>query len=97
VADGLLLTRRERFLASSERVGLLGAPALALASAIAALDLPALAGFVAAIAGIAAVAVGPGVRTRAGALIGGVLLAAGEFVFLLVVSWLLAHPILPGS
>jgi hypothetical protein len=97
VADGLLLTRRERLRNYSERTALVVGPSLVLALVALALGLWVDAVVVVAIAAITALALGSAVRTRTGAAVLGVLLVAGIFLLLLVISWVASHPIQRGD
>jgi hypothetical protein len=97
VADGLLLTRRERLRNYTERTGLVVGPSLVLALVALALGLWVDALVVVAIAGITALALGSAVRSRAGAAVLGVFLVAGIFLLLLAISWVASHPIQRGD
>jgi hypothetical protein len=97
VADGLLLTRRERLRNYTERTGLVVGPSLVLALVALALGLWVDAVVVVAIAGITALALGSAVRSRAGAAVLGVFLLAGIFLLLLAISWVASHPIQRGD
>jgi hypothetical protein len=96
VADGLLLTRRERFRIYTERTGLAFAAPAALVVVALALRAPAVAVAMAVVGGMLAVAIGTSVRTRAGAAFGGLVVAAALYVLNLALAWLGTHPILPG-
>jgi hypothetical protein len=97
VADGLLLTRRERLRNYTERTGLVVGPSLVLGLVALVLGLWVDALVVVAIAGITALALGSAVRSRAGAAVLGVFLVAGIFLLLLAISWVASHPIQRGD
>jgi multisubunit Na+/H+ antiporter MnhB subunit len=82
MADGLLLTRRERLRLYWLKFGCAAAPQLALAIAALAVMGVLLALFVASSA-----------RKPRGALIGGIVCAVVLFLFQLVVAWFATHPI----
>ena len=95
--DGLLLTRRERLRRYGERTALVVGPSLVLALVALALGLWVDAIVVVAIAGITALALGSAVRTRGGAAVIGLVLVAGIFLILFVISWIASHPIQRGD
>ena len=95
--DGLLLTRRQRLRGFGERTGLIVGPSAILALVALGLGLWVDAIFVAAIAGLTALAAGSTARSRVGAAVFGLLLAGGIFVFLLAAAWLISHPIQRGD
>jgi hypothetical protein len=95
--DGLLLTRRQRLRSFGERSVLVAGPSCVLALVVLGLGLWVDAVFVVAIAGLVALAVGSTLRTRRAAAIFGLLLAGGIYLFLLIGSWLLSHPIQRGD
>jgi hypothetical protein len=95
--DGLLLTRRERLRGYSERMGLIVGPSGLLALVGVALGIWASAAFMAAVAGMVAVAAGSSLRTRRGAAVFGLCLAAAIFVFMILVALVMSHPILKGD
>jgi hypothetical protein len=95
--DGLLLTRRQRLRGFGEKTGLVAGPSLVFALVVLALGLWVDAIFVAAVAALTAISLGPMARTRLGAAICGFLLAGSLFVFLLFTAWIVSHPILPNS
>ena len=53
--------------------------------------------FVAAIAGMVALAAGSSVRSRKGSAVFGLCLVAAILLFLLIASWLISHPIQRGD
>ena len=90
--DGLLLTRAERLRGFGEKVGLVAGPSAVLALVLLALGFWADAIFVAVVAGLTAVSLGPVVSTRRGAALCG-LLTAGVLVGLLLFSaYIVSHP-----
>jgi len=95
--DGLLLTRRERLRGYSEKTALVLAPSLVLALVVLALGGWVDAVVVTAVAGLTAFALGSTVRTRVGAAVIGLLLAAAIIGFLLAASWVISHPIQRGD
>jgi hypothetical protein len=90
--DGLLLTRGERLRNFGERTGLVAGPSLAFALVLLGLGLWVDAVFVAGVAGLTGVSLGPMTRTRLGAVICGVLLVGGLFTVLLFSAWIASHP-----
>jgi hypothetical protein len=95
--DGLLLTRRERLRSYGAKTGLVVAPSCVLALVVLALGLWVDAIFVAAVAAMTALAAGSSIRTRRGAAVFGLCLAAAVVCFLLIASWLISHPIQRGD
>jgi hypothetical protein len=95
--DGLLLTRRQRLRSFSEKTSLVVGPSGVLALVELALGLWVDSIFVAAVAGMTALAAGSSIRTRRGAAVCGLLLVAAILVFLLIASWLISHPIQRGD
>jgi hypothetical protein len=95
--DGLLLTRRERLRAYSEKAALVAGPSLVVALVAVVVGQWVVAIAVAAVAVLAALGLGSALRTRTGAVVLGLLLVAGIVVFLLLVSWLGSHPIQRGD
>ncbi|HEX5175136.1 MAG TPA: hypothetical protein VFV91_13440 [Gaiellaceae bacterium] len=95
--DGLLLTRRERLRGYTEKTGLVVGPSVVLALVELALGLWVVAVFVAAVAGMVALAAGSSLRTRKGSAVFGVCLLAAILLFLLVASWFISHPIQKGD
>jgi tellurite resistance protein TehA-like permease len=95
--DGLLLTRRERLRGYTEKTGLVVGPSVVLALVELALGLWVVAVFVAAVAGMVALAAGSSLRTRKGSAVFGVCLLAAVLLFLLVASWFISHPIQKGD
>jgi hypothetical protein len=95
--DGLLLTRRQRLRSYGEKTALVVGPSLVLALVVLAMGQWADAIFVAAVAGMTALALGSTLKTRVGAAIFGLLLVGGIAAFLLAASWLISHPIQRGD
>jgi hypothetical protein len=97
MADGLLLTRRERArLFWSKFAGGVG-PSLIVAIAALAIDGGATAWAIAIFGVLIGLIVAWSARTVRGALIGGLVVAALLIVFQIVVAWFFTHPVLPGS
>ena len=95
--DGLLLTRRQRLRSYGEKTGLIVGPSAVFSFVELALGLWVDAIFVAAVAGMVALAAGSSLRTRRGAAVFGLCLAAAILAFLLIASWLISHPIQRGD
>jgi hypothetical protein len=95
--DGLLLTRGQRLRSYGEKTGLVVGPSVVLALVALALGLWVDAVFVVAIAAMTGLAAGSSIRSRAGAAVFGLFLAAAIFSFLLVVAWFISHPIQRGD
>jgi hypothetical protein len=95
--DGLLLTRRERLRSYGEKTSLVLGPSGVLALVVLAVGLWVDSVLVAAIGGMTALAAGSSIRTRRGAAVCGLCLAAAILCFLLIVSWLISHPIQRGD
>jgi hypothetical protein len=95
--DGLLLTRRQRLRSFGEKTALVFAPSLVLAVVALALRLWVDAVAIAGIAGLAALGWGSAARTRKGAAILGLVVLAGNVLFLVVAAWLISHPIQRGD
>jgi hypothetical protein len=95
--DGYRLTRRQRLRTYTEKTALVVGPSVVLALVALALGLWVDALVVVAIAGITAIALGSAVRTRVGAAVMGVVLAAGIFLIMLAISWIASHPIQRGD
>jgi hypothetical protein len=95
--DSYRLTRRERLRKYGEKTALVVGPSLVLALVVLALGQWVVAAVVAAIAGLAAIALGSALRTRVGAAVMGLLLVGGLVAFLLAVDWLGTHPIQRGD
>jgi hypothetical protein len=97
MADGLLLTRKERvrffWLSFAAGVG----PALVVAAIALALGGGAAAWAIAIFGVLIGLLVATSARTLRGALIGGLLIAALLIAFQIVVAWFFTHPVLPGS
>ena len=95
--DGLLLTRRQRLRSLGEKTGLVVGPSFVFALVVLGMGLWVDAVFVAAVAGLTALAAGPSLRSRAGAVVFGLLLAGAILAFLLAAGWLISHPIQKGD
>ncbi|HET7566797.1 MAG TPA: hypothetical protein VFJ91_02320 [Gaiellaceae bacterium] len=96
MADGLLLTPTQRLRRYGERTALaLAAPCVLVVLALAD-GAPAVAVALAVVAGLLALAIGTSVRTRTGAAVGGVVVAACLYAFNLALAWLGTHPMIPG-
>jgi hypothetical protein len=95
--DGLLLTRGQRLRSYGEKAGLVVGPAIVLALVELALGLWVDAVFVVAIAAMTALGAGSSIRSRRGAAVFGLLLAAGILCFLLILAWFISHPIQRGD
>ena len=97
MADGLLLTRKERI--RSFWLKLAGGVGPALAVAIVALAIGGGSGaWAIAIFGVLiGLVVATSARTVRGALIGGLVVAGLLIAFQIVVAWFFTHPIIPGS
>ncbi len=93
MADGLLATRHERLSAYWAKFGLALAPSAVLAVAAVLLDAPAVGVAVAVVAVLVAFVTGQTARTRVGALVAGVVVAALLFLLQLVLAWLITHPV----
>ncbi len=93
MADGLLATRQERLTAYWAKFGLAVAPSGALAVAAALLDAPAVGIAISVVAVLAAFVTGQSARTRVGALVAGLVVAALLFLLQLVLAWLITHPV----
>jgi hypothetical protein len=97
MADGLLLTRKERvrlfWLTFTAGVG----PSLAVAAVALALGGGAAAWAIAIFGVLIGLIVASSARTVRGALIGGLIVAGLLIVFQIVVAWFFTHPVLPGS
>jgi hypothetical protein len=95
-SDGVLDTRGYRLRCFAENL-LCAAAAPALLT-VATLALGGGAGsiMVGVLGGLLAVTIATAVRTTRGAAFGGLAVAAALVLFLVVVDWLFAHPVLPG-
>jgi hypothetical protein len=93
VADGLLLTRRERLKLFSGRLGGGLGPPLLLAVVVAALGGGAVAVAIAALGILLGLVVATNARTTRGAVIAGCAIAVALFVLQLVIAWFASHPI----
>jgi hypothetical protein len=93
MADGLLLTRRERLRLYWLKFGCAAAPQLALAIAALALGGGAVGWMIAVMGVLLALFVASSARKPRGALIGGIVCAVVLFLFQLVVAWFATHPI----
>jgi hypothetical protein len=97
MADGLLLTRRERIRFFWLRLGGGVGPALVVAIVALALGGGTAAWAVAIFGALIGFVVASSARTTRGAFIGGLVLAGLLIAFQIVVAWFFTHPILPGS
>jgi hypothetical protein len=96
VADGLLMTRRERTSRFFRNLaGAFGPSALLALFALVAAD-AVLALVIAVLGGLVALAIATSVRTARGALTGGVTVALALVLMQIVLAWFLSHPVLPG-
>jgi hypothetical protein len=97
MADGLLLTQKERI--RSFWLKFAGGVGPALAVAVVALAIGGGSGaWAIAIFGILiGIVVATSTRTVRGALIGGLVVAGLLIAFQIVVAWFFAHPVIPGS
>jgi hypothetical protein len=97
MADGLLLTRKERMSFFGVRFAAGVGPALAVAAIALALGGGAAAWAIAIFGVLIGLLVATSARTLRGALIGGLVTAGLLIVFQVVVAWFFTHPVLPGS
>lgn len=96
MADGLLLTNRERLMLFWAKLGAAcGAPMLLVLFAVLTIAV-AVAVACAALGGLAAVCVATSVRRVRGAAWAGLATAAGLLLLNLALAWFLSHPILPN-
>jgi hypothetical protein len=93
MADGLLLTRRERVRLFWSKLGCGYGPQLLLGLTSLALGAGAVGWMILIVGALLAVFVASSAKTVRGALLGGVVCAALLFVFQLVVAWFASHPI----
>jgi hypothetical protein len=93
VADGLLLTRRERLRLFWGRLGGGMGPALLLAVVVAALGGGAVAVAIAVLGTLLGLVIATNAKSNRGALIAGLSIAVGLFSLQLVIAWLAGHPI----
>jgi hypothetical protein len=94
MADGLLLTRRERFRLFWLKFGYGVGPSLVLVITVLVLG-GGVVGWVIAVFGVlCGLMIATNAQTTRGALVAGVVCAAILFVFQLVVAWFATHPIL---
>jgi hypothetical protein len=93
VADGLLLTGKERLRLFWLKVGAGVGPALAVAVVALALGGGSVAGTIAIFGVLIGLLVATNARTVRGAVIGGIVVAALLVVFQVIVAWFVAHPI----
>jgi hypothetical protein len=95
--DGLLLTRRQRLRSFGEKTGLIVGPSGVLALVGLPLGLWVDSIFAVAVAGMVALSAGSSLRTRKGAAVLGVCLAAAVIAFMIVTAWFISHPIQSGD
>jgi len=93
VADGLLLTRRERLRLFWVKLAAGLGPTLALVLAAALTGGGAVAVAIAILGVLCGLAIATSARRPRGALVGGVVLAAALLALQLVVAWFASHPI----
>jgi hypothetical protein len=93
MADGLLLTRRERFRLFWSKLGAGYAPSAVLGLAALALGGGAVGWMILIVGAVLALFVANSSRKVRRAAVGGVLVAIVLFVFQLVVAWFASHPI----
>ena len=93
MADGLLLTRRERLRLFWSKLGLAYGPSLLLGIVSVAVGGGAVGWMILIVGALLALFVATSAKTVRGALIGGLVCAALLFVFQLVVAWFATHPI----
>lgn len=96
MADGLLLTRRERTTRLFRNLAGAYGPSAVVALAAVWVD-SVLAVVIAVLAALVAFPIATSVRTLRGALTGGVILAGALILLQVVLAWFLNHPVLPGS
>jgi hypothetical protein len=96
MADGLLLTRRDRFVLFWAKLGAACAAPLLLVLFAVLTNGVAVAVACAALGGLVAVCVATSVRTVRGAAWAGLVTAAGLLLLNLALAWFLSHPILPN-
>jgi hypothetical protein len=97
VPDDLLLTTGERFRRFCRYLGLGSGPSVLLALFILVTGDAVVAGVVGGIGVFVALSIATSVRSERGALIAGVVVAAGLLFMQLALAWLAGHPILPGQ
>ena len=93
MADGLLLTRRERLRLFWGRLGGGLGPPLLLAVVVAALGGGAAAVAIAVLGVLLGLVIATNAKTTRGATIAGIAIAVALFVLQLVIAWLANHPI----
>ena len=93
MADGLLLTRRERLRLFWTKLGCAYAPPLLLGLISLALGAGAVAWMILIVGALLAFFVATSAKTVRGALIAGLVCAALLFLFQAVVAWFASHPI----
>jgi hypothetical protein len=93
MADGLLLTRRERLRLFWTKLGLAYAPSFLLAVASLLLGGGAVGWMIGIVGLLLALFLATSAKRVRGAVIGGLVCAALLFVFQLVVAWFATHPI----
>jgi hypothetical protein len=97
MADGLLLTRKERIRSFWARFAAGVGPALAVAVVALAIGGDSAAWAIAIFGTLIGLVVASSARTARGALIGGLVVAGLLIAFQIVVAWFFTHPIVPGS
>jgi hypothetical protein len=93
MADGLLLTRRDRLRRFWSKLGCAYGPPLLVGLGALALGGGAVGWMILIVGALIALVVATSAKTVRGALIGGLVCAAVLFVFQLVVAWFASHPI----
>lgn len=93
MADGLLLTRKERLRFFTTRLGAGLGPTLVLVAVAAALGGGAVAFSIAVVGVLCGLLVATSAKTIRGALVAGVAIAAVLFVLQIVFAWFVTHPI----
>jgi hypothetical protein len=93
VADGLLLTRRDRLRLFSGKVGGGMGPPLALAVGVAAFGGGAVAVAVGVLGILLGLVIATSAKTSRGALIAGLAIAGALFALQIVLAWFVSHPI----
>jgi hypothetical protein len=96
MADGLLLTRRERLRTFSAKLAVGVGPALALAVVVAVTGGGAAAVAIAVLGVLCGVVIATSARRPRGALVGGLTVAVALLVLQLVIAWFVTHPIERG-
>jgi hypothetical protein len=97
MADGLLLTRKERIRSFWLKFAAGVGPALAVAIVALAIGGGSAAWAIAIFGILIGLLVATSARTARGALVGGLVVAGFLIAFQVVVAWFFTHPIIPGS